>query len=399
MADLKSGTNKKKTEAERARDFTPNINLGLPVLIPEAYVKDLPVRLGLYRRIGSLANEAEVEAMGAELADRFGKLPDEVENLLQVVAIKALCKTAGVEKLDAGPKGIVLSFNRNTPPNAEGLMVWVGAQKGLVKLRPDSKLALLREMDLNQRVRVSKELLGALAKVAVSVNVRAITPPPPPPRPVAKPVPKTLPVAAQRLRQGQAQNCLHPDHFAGQPRLLGQRDRRRPAQLHQPAAGVRHRRQCGAVGVVAQLVVHQRSAAEGAEMPAARLQQRHAQALRHLPVQHLAALCHVAAQLMRRDPAEAGEAHPQRAGPGLAVEAVIGRVLQVALQHHLAELHHLALRAAGQEALHRAAARHLVDVGEQHMVVAADAAFQQRRQHRVALIGFQPEARCLGAIP
>jgi transcription-repair coupling factor (superfamily II helicase) len=191
VADLKAGTNKKKSEAERARDFTPNINLGLPVLIPEAYVKDLPVRLGLYRRIGSLANEAEVEAMGAELVDRFGKLPEEVENLLQVVAIKALCKVAGVEKLDAGPKGIVLSFYRNTPRNAEGLVVWVGAQKGLVKLRPDSKLALLREMDLNQRVRVGKELLGALAKVATSVNVRAITPPPPPPRPAPKQVPAT----------------------------------------------------------------------------------------------------------------------------------------------------------------------------------------------------------------
>jgi transcription-repair coupling factor (superfamily II helicase) len=170
VADLKSGTNKKKSEAERARDFTPNINLGLPVLIPEAYVKDLPVRLGLYRRIGSLANEAEVEAMGAELADRFGKLPDEVENLLQVVAIKALCKTAGVEKLDAGPKGIVLGFFRNQPRNPAGLVQWVAAQKGLVRLRPDHKLALLREMELPQRVRVAKELLGALARVAAQAK-------------------------------------------------------------------------------------------------------------------------------------------------------------------------------------------------------------------------------------
>jgi transcription-repair coupling factor (superfamily II helicase) len=185
VQEMKSGTGR-KSEAQRARDFVPNINLGLPVLIPEGYVKELPVRLGLYRRIGALANEAEVEAMGAELTDRFGKPPEEVENLLQVVAIKALCRTAGVEKLDAGPKGIVLSFHRNAPPNAEGLMVWVGAQKGLVKLRPDQKLALLRDMDLNQRVRVAKELLAALAKVATSVNVRAIAPPPPKPAPPAK---------------------------------------------------------------------------------------------------------------------------------------------------------------------------------------------------------------------
>ena len=63
------------------RDWSPNIGLGLPVLIPEAYVRDLPVRLGLYRRIGALASDAETEAMAAELVDRFGALPTEVDNL------------------------------------------------------------------------------------------------------------------------------------------------------------------------------------------------------------------------------------------------------------------------------------------------------------------------------
>ncbi|MDN3565392.1 transcription-repair coupling factor [Paeniroseomonas aquatica] len=165
VSEIKSGQGRKKSEADYARDWTPNINLGLPVLIPEEYVRDLPVRLGLYRRIGTLASEAEVEAMAAELADRFGTLPPEVENLLQVVAIKALCRAAGVEKLDAGPKGVVLGFHRNQFRNPGGLISWVTAQKGLVKLRPDHKLALLREMELPQRIRVAKELLGALVKV------------------------------------------------------------------------------------------------------------------------------------------------------------------------------------------------------------------------------------------
>jgi transcription-repair coupling factor (superfamily II helicase) len=170
VADIKSGQGKKKSEADYARDWTPNINLGLPVLIPEEYVRDLPVRLGLYRRIGSLGSEAEVEAMAAELADRFGTLPAEVENLLQVVAIKALCRVAGVEKLDAGPKGVVLGFHRNQFRNPGGLISWVTAQKGLVKLRPDHKLALLREMELPQRIRVAKELLGALVKVVAQAK-------------------------------------------------------------------------------------------------------------------------------------------------------------------------------------------------------------------------------------
>ena len=147
VAGLKHG---RKREVET--DFTPNISLGLPVLIPEKY-------------IGSLANDAEIDAMGAELADRFGTLPGEVENLLAVVAIKRLCKEAGVEKLDAGPKGVVLTFHRNHFANPAGLVGWVGAQKGLVKLRPDHKLALLREMDLPARVQAARDILVNLVRL------------------------------------------------------------------------------------------------------------------------------------------------------------------------------------------------------------------------------------------
>jgi transcription-repair coupling factor (superfamily II helicase) len=148
------------------REWTPNINLGLPVLIPEDYVRDLPVRLGLYRRIGGLASEAEMEAMAAELTDRFGPIPEEVENLLQVVSIKRMCREAGVEKLDAGPKGVVLAFRRNQFSNPGGLVSWVATQKGGVKLRPDHKLAVVREMELAQRVKVAREILAALLRVA-----------------------------------------------------------------------------------------------------------------------------------------------------------------------------------------------------------------------------------------
>ncbi|MCQ4159130.1 transcription-repair coupling factor [Roseomonas sp. GC11] len=164
VADLKAGQGRRGEAGDR--DWTPQINLGLPVLIPEAYVADLPVRLGLYRRIGALAGDAEVEAIAAEMVDRFGPLPPEVENLLQVVSIKQLCRQAGVEKLDAGPKGIVASFRQNRFANPGGLVAWVTAQKGLVKLRPDHKLAMVREMDLPTRVRSAKDMLVALSKVA-----------------------------------------------------------------------------------------------------------------------------------------------------------------------------------------------------------------------------------------
>ena len=163
VADIRVGEGKR---GGQERDWTPNISLGLPVLIPETYVRDLPVRLGLYRRIGALASDAETEAMAAELVDRFGKLPKEVDNLLGVVALKRSCREAGVEKLEAGPKGMVLTFRGNAFPNPAGLVRWLSSKGGLVRLRPDHKLAISRDMDVATRLRFARDTLGALDEIA-----------------------------------------------------------------------------------------------------------------------------------------------------------------------------------------------------------------------------------------
>jgi transcription-repair coupling factor (superfamily II helicase) len=163
VADLRAAKGRKRTED---RDWTPNINLGLSVLIPDNYVRDLPVRLGLYRRIGALENDAEGEAMAAELVDRFGPLPDEVENLLQVVSLKRACRESGVEKLEAGPKGMTFQFRANHFANPAGLVAWLATTKGTIKLRPDHKLSMVRDMNVPERVRQAREILTNLHRVA-----------------------------------------------------------------------------------------------------------------------------------------------------------------------------------------------------------------------------------------
>ncbi|MDE8350268.1 MAG: transcription-repair coupling factor, partial [Acidocella sp.] len=148
------------------RDWTPNINLGLPVLIPDNYVSDLPVRLGLYRRISALPGDAESEALAAELVDRFGKLPAEVENLLETVALKRACREAGVEKLDAGPKGMVISFRKNEFNNPGGLISWIATRGGTIKIRPDHKLVIARDMEVNARAGIARDVLINLTRLA-----------------------------------------------------------------------------------------------------------------------------------------------------------------------------------------------------------------------------------------
>ncbi len=125
-------------------DWSPQISLGLSVLIPETYLPDLGLRLGLYRRLADLRDEAELESFAAELIDRFGPLPNEVDNLLRVVALKQICRRAGVEKVDAGPKGATFAFRGNDFSNPAGLVGLISRQAGTMTLRPDHRLVLRR---------------------------------------------------------------------------------------------------------------------------------------------------------------------------------------------------------------------------------------------------------------
>jgi transcription-repair coupling factor (superfamily II helicase) len=130
-------------------------------------VPDLNVRLNLYRRVAELATRAELDAFGAEMIDRFGPLPPEVENLLDTVVIKQLCKAAGIEKFDVGPKGAVLSFRGNVFAHVDQLMAWVVKQAGTVKIRPDQKLVYSRAWeDGAKRLKGARNLASELALLA-----------------------------------------------------------------------------------------------------------------------------------------------------------------------------------------------------------------------------------------
>ncbi len=147
-------------------DWSPQVALGMPVLLPDWYVADLTVRMGLYRRIASLKDADEIEQTAAELIDRFGPLPAEAENLLEVVKIKQLCRRAGIAKLDAGPKGAVVQFLNDRVADPAAMVTWITAQKGTAKLRPDHKLVFSRGWDTpKERMKGMEYLAGELAKV------------------------------------------------------------------------------------------------------------------------------------------------------------------------------------------------------------------------------------------
>jgi transcription-repair coupling factor (superfamily II helicase) len=159
----------KHTGEAQDSGWSPQIAIGTAVMIPEGYVPDLQLRLALYRRLGDLQTPEEIDAFGAELIDRFGPLPDEVQHLLKIVFIKALCLKANVEKLDAGPKGVVIQFRNKTFANPAGLVKFIGDQGSLAKIRPDHSIVVMRDWpNATKRLAGSAVIMTQLAKLAVA---------------------------------------------------------------------------------------------------------------------------------------------------------------------------------------------------------------------------------------
>jgi transcription-repair coupling factor (superfamily II helicase) len=149
------------------RGWSPQINTGAAVLIPEDYVPDLNVRLALYRRLSDAEKAVDREALAAELIDRFGPLPPEADQLLKVVAIKGLCREANVSKIDVGPKGAVVSFRNDDFKNPAGLVQFVAKNGVAWKLRPDHRVVVKGEWETpEQRLAAAEKVLSELARLA-----------------------------------------------------------------------------------------------------------------------------------------------------------------------------------------------------------------------------------------
>ncbi|HWB44505.1 MAG TPA: transcription-repair coupling factor [Hyphomicrobiaceae bacterium] len=152
---------------ETQDQWSPQISLGTPVLIPETYVSDLQLRLGLYRRLSALEQRSDIDNFAAELVDRFGELPEEVTHLLDVVEIKGLAKQAGLQQVDAGPKGAVIGFHKNRFANPAGLIAFMQQSKGGVKLQPDHKLVFKADWEQpDARLAGVRALVRRLVEIA-----------------------------------------------------------------------------------------------------------------------------------------------------------------------------------------------------------------------------------------
>jgi transcription-repair coupling factor (superfamily II helicase) len=136
-------------------------------MIPDGYVPDLHLRMALYRRLGEITELKEIDAFGAEMIDRFGPMPIEVQHLLKIVYVKSLCRVANVEKLDAGPKGVVIQFRNKEFPHPANLVGYIAKQGTMAKIRPDQSVFLTRDLPTpEKRLQGAAVIMTQLADMA-----------------------------------------------------------------------------------------------------------------------------------------------------------------------------------------------------------------------------------------
>lgn len=140
---LKETLQELTTHQEEEEDWSPQVNLGLSVMIPADYVEDVSLRMSLYRRVAQLSSEEELEAFAAELIDRFGAIPEPVEHLISTIRLKLMAKKLGIKKIDLGEKGASISFQPGYPKKPEKLISHVQSNAKKMRLRPDQKLTIL----------------------------------------------------------------------------------------------------------------------------------------------------------------------------------------------------------------------------------------------------------------
>lgn len=141
-----------------------DINLRIPALITEDYVRDVHTRLITYKRIANAKTDDTLDELRVELIDRFGTLPDSTRNLFRLTSLKLKAQKLGLAKVDAGPKGGRVEFGADTKVHPLTIVKMVQNQPQFYRLDGADKLKFSIESDsAEQRLDLTDELLNKLA--------------------------------------------------------------------------------------------------------------------------------------------------------------------------------------------------------------------------------------------
>lgn len=129
-----------KGESIEDAELDPEINLRIPAMIPDSYIKDVRIRLSYYKALAEIRSEEDISDIGDELKDQFGDLPEPVLNLMGLMLIRRLCKDLGVRDVSAGLKTISLVFTERTPLKTEVVIKLAMRENKKYAITPDNRL-------------------------------------------------------------------------------------------------------------------------------------------------------------------------------------------------------------------------------------------------------------------
>ena len=121
-------------------DWSPQIKISGNVAIPESYIPDTSIRLNLYRKLADLRKISQVHELKKELSDRYGLIPSETLELLDVIKLKILCRSAGIEKIDSGIKGILFTFKKDIKYDVCNILQFINKNKNHYSIKPNNKI-------------------------------------------------------------------------------------------------------------------------------------------------------------------------------------------------------------------------------------------------------------------
>ena len=141
-------------------EIEPEIHVRIPAYIPEEYIGDIHQRLVVYKRLASRRNEEELSDIQDELVDRFGRIPEPVASLFEVVRLKNLLKSFLVRRLDFNGREITLSFDEKASPVLDKILNLISRQPRKYTFTPDNRLKLaFRDKDWRGIVEEVKKVL------------------------------------------------------------------------------------------------------------------------------------------------------------------------------------------------------------------------------------------------
>ncbi|MFO8154487.1 MAG: transcription-repair coupling factor, partial [Thiohalospira sp.] len=161
VEDLKAG---RHPDLEAPVHHGPEVDLRVPALIPEDYIPDVNTRLSLYKRIATAENRDALGELKVEMIDRFGLLPEQVDNLFQVTEVKLHCRDIGLTRVDLGPEGGRLQFDSQPNIDPARLIQLIQRWPNTYQLDGTEKLKIRKELpELSDRLECLEYLLAELA--------------------------------------------------------------------------------------------------------------------------------------------------------------------------------------------------------------------------------------------